>query len=129
APRASNRPRSRPARGAHGRPPTARPGSRARTNPTEEGPRLRRTSTTDSLRQQRLELVLVEDGDLELLRLLQLRAGAQARDHVVGLGADAARRLPAELAHQGLGVGPAHRLERAREDERLAGQRPIADRL
>src|SRR5712691_10334036 len=72
------------------------------------------------------ELLLVEDVQLQLLRLLQLRAGARPGDHVVRFGAHGRRRLAAELAHQRLRVGPPHRLHRPRENERLARERPFA---
>src|SRR4029077_5157567 len=39
-------------------------------------------SSRTSLGQEGQELLLVEDGDLQLLRLFQLRAGARPGDHV-----------------------------------------------
>src|SRR6266850_1432679 len=75
------------------------------------------------------ELLLVQDCDLELLRLLQLRTGARPGDHIVGLRAHARDRLTAQPANQRLRVGPAHRLHRPGEYKRLACQRTLARRL
>src|SRR5260370_31300522 len=54
------------------------------------------------------ELPLVEDRELQLVCLLELRPGARPRDHVVRLGADARRRLPPQPAHHRLRFAPAH---------------------
>src|SRR6266516_1307877 len=99
--RRSSRRRSRPARPRPRPPPTARQESRARTSPTRKGrwrPRAASTRPTSapSSGKQRFELLLVEDVQLQLLRLLELGAGARPRDHVVGLRADAAHGLAAE---------------------------------
>src|SRR5260370_17624958 len=53
------------------------------------------------------ELLLVEDCELQLVCLLELRPRARPRDHIVGLGANARCGLPAEPASQRLGLVPA----------------------
>src|SRR5262249_20016718 len=108
--------------------------SRARTIPTSPaGQRRPGGSTTPtsaaSLREQRFELLLVEDVQLQLLCLLELRSRPGPRHHVVGPGPDPARRLAAKRAHQRLSVRPAHRLEGAGEDEGLAVEWTVADRI
>src|SRR5258708_28277005 len=75
------------------------------------------------------ELPLVEDRELQLVCLLELRPGARPRDYVIGLRAHARRGLTAEPAYQRLGLGPAHPVHGPGEHERLARQRPIARRV
>src|SRR5438309_9500429 len=91
--------------------------SSARSSPRPPAPPRTPETCSPSLptssRQQRFELLFVEDAQLQLLRLLELRTGARPCDHVVGLCAHAADRLAAELAHDALGIRAAHRLERA----------------
>src|SRR5438309_4480091 len=82
-----------------------------------------------SLGEQGFELLLVEDIQLQLLRLLQLRARARTGNHVVRLRAHAPDGLAPELPDERLGVGPAHELEGAGEDKRLASERTVAGGL
>src|SRR5260370_29880655 len=75
------------------------------------------------------ELLLVEDRELQLVCLLELRPRARPRDHVVRLGVDARPGLPADPAYQRLGLGPAQPVHGPAEHERLARQRPVAIHL
>ena len=70
-------------------------------------------------------VVLADHLDLQVLGLLQLRAGTGAGDHQVGLFRDRPGHLGAERLGPRLGLRPAHPFQRAGEHHGLAGDRRI----
>ena len=73
--------------------------------------------------------VLVQHRDAELGGLLGLRAGVGADHQIVGLLRDRAGDLGAQRLGARLGLGAGHLLQRAGEDDGLAGDRRIGDGL
>src|SRR5258708_107270 len=70
--------------------------------------------------------VLGKHGDAVLLGLCEFRAGAGTGDHVIRLLRHRARSLGAEPLGHGLGLVARHLLQRAGEDDGLAGDRRVA---
>src|SRR5439155_19589069 len=79
-------------------------------------------------RQDAAECRLVEDRHAELLRLRELRARALARDEVVRLPGHRATGLAARRPDRIFGLFALEALERARDNDRLARQRPTGRR-
>src|SRR3954468_1964244 len=71
----------------------------------------------------------VEDRNPELLGLLQFGARFFTSHEVGRLLADRSRHLAAQLFYELRRLFPRERRQRAREDERLAGQRAGLDRI
>src|SRR5262249_41900297 len=91
-------------------------------------PRTKTDSCRSPLPHQLQPVVLAQHGDAELLRARELRAGARAGDHVVGLLRDRARSLGAEPLGHGFRLLAGHLFERAGEHHGLAGYRGMPRR-